>query len=139
MSHNPNPIQVPREAYLVYLAILEWEFEQGQDFFTSFFDYEETAIMLMRVVEAMKKDNPPSVDDNEGFALFILNVYVEFAQDFGINGIKGFLNTPHRQNIAADAAATIVLAESEWPANPWFDAQVVINELLALDIHFPIP
>jgi len=123
--------QVPDETFVVYWHLLDWEETNNEDLFTSFFDQEDILLMLFEVLKAIKIDNPPDLaTETNDWALFILNVFVEFAADFGVNNIKSIITNPDRWAIADAAEITIGQDPSTWPINNFSWHQNVLNSIV---------
>lgn len=120
------------EVFLVYYHILEWEDLTGKNLFVGMSEGEESAYMLMKVAMAVYNGNPPDrTADTRGWVLFILNEFVEFAADFGINNIKEIITTADRNSIADATLIKWQLGPSNWPQNNFVMTQEKINALLA--------
>ena len=123
--------QIPDEVFVVYWALLSWEEENGRELFTTFFDYEDSIFLLMEVGKALKIAGPPDRKLNaKDWAKFTLNVFVEFAADYGVNDIKNIILARDRESISEVAVTVLLQDPATWPINNFRIRKQKINELL---------
>lgn len=123
--------RLPENVLVVYFHLLDWEEANQEDLFTSFFDLEDTIFMLMGVAKALKHNSPPDIIlDGDGYAEFVLNEFVEYAADTGVNNIKSIIKTQDRRDIGDAAAITFLEDPSTWRVEFLADAFEKINLLL---------
>jgi hypothetical protein len=127
-------MEVGPDATVVFFHVTDWEEQNGENLFSSFYDWEDGVLMLARIGKALKHDSPPDrATLPEDFALFVLNEMIEYAADTGVNNIKSIIKVQDRNSIADACALSYATAESSWPSGSLWSARGQLNEIFKQD------
>lgn len=125
------PTQLNDEVFVVYYSLLEWEDTNALQLYTGFFDHEDIMLLLMKIAHSIKHDSPPDMVLNPNdWALFILDDFIEYAGETGINNITAIIKIPDRVIIADKVEVILGLGAEHYPTNFLASSQVLINRLL---------
>jgi len=112
-------ILIPNEVNLLLHELIQWENTEGVDLYGGLFERSDKLFLMNNILLALNKTNPPDlVTDTNNWFLFILDVFIEFASNYGLNNIKSVIKVKDRSDIAS---ASVLLYQSgplTWPINP---------------------
>jgi hypothetical protein len=101
---EPEKMQIPERVAAVFVALAEWEElpENNYKEFSAMWESIDVTLMYFEMYKALLLNSPPDPTiDQTAWDLFVLNVFIEYGQEYGLNNIKSIIKNKDRDDIVA--------------------------------------